>query len=127
MNTAAHIKFAREISLAIGGLSLLIAMLGGLLIYSNWVGKPQYPNPEVKPHFAQIDISSQDLETLKRNWHVLAKNLDDHINFDLATRGYTDRLVTGITWIALVWGLLCGTVFLYVHFIFRQVSKENAL
>ena len=127
MKTTAHIKFALQITLAIGCLSALLAMFGGLMYYADWVGKPQYPTPDLTPHFAQIDISSQDLDTLKRNWKNLAEGLDAQINFTHANQHFVDRVFAGFAWFAVVWGLVCGAALLYVHFLLRRVSKNNVL
>ncbi|MEW5904200.1 MAG: hypothetical protein AB1722_07625 [Pseudomonadota bacterium] len=122
-------KIALPITLAIGGLSLLISLLAAFMFYVDWVGQSQ--NQAIAaapaPHFAELVASSQDFATLKRGCHVLAQTLDANI---CAAREQTQlfkRFASGIAWFAFVWGLVCGSVLLYVHFVLRRVAKNHVL
>lgn len=122
-------KIALPITLAIGGLSLLISLLAAFMFYVDWVGQSQ--NQVIAaasaPHFAELVASSQDFATLKRGCHLLALSLDNHICVVREQSHLIKRFASGIAWFALVWGLVCGSALLYVHFLLRRVTKDHVL
>ena len=120
-------KIALPATLAIGGLSLLFALLAAFMFYVEWLGQSPLQATAPSSHFAESVASAQDFATLKLGCHSLAQSLDN--SFALAHTQFAmfKRFAGGIALFTLVWGLVCGTVLLYVHLLLRRVVKARGL
>jgi hypothetical protein len=127
METSTYIKIALPVTLALGGLSILIAMAAVLMFYADWVGQSQLQIIPQPPHFAESVASIQDMASLKSSCRVLAQSLDNNICVLRDQSSLIQKLVHGIAWFVLAWGVVSGIVLLYVHFLLRRVAKKHEL
>jgi hypothetical protein len=116
-------KIALPLTLAIGGISLLLALLATFMFYLDWASQSKLQVILPPPHFAESVASAQDLSHLKLGCLSMAQSLDSNICVVRDQSIFIERLISGIAWFALAWGLVSGLVFLYVHLLLRRVAK----
>ncbi len=121
-------KTALPLSLAFGGLSLVMAAFGLLMFYVNWVGQPSLQAIPQPAHSVAASVAAaQDLPALKVVCQVLAQSKDAQTSLVQFQSALLKRIAEGMSWFLLVWGSISGVAFLYIHFLLRRRSSDGAL
>jgi hypothetical protein len=118
-------KFALPATLALGGLSLLIAALAAFTFYLDWISQPTLQFIGQAPSIATSVSSAQDIASLKVVCLSLAQAQDTNTALLEAQSAWFKRSLDGMASFSLGWGLVCGVAFLYVHFLLRRLSREG--
>ena len=127
MNSFTRMKNALPATLAIGSLSVLASLFCMLILYADWVGQPQYLAPVPSPNYEKFIISSQDFDALKHNCLQATSALNNTLQLAQIKSSILERIERGFVLFVLVWGLVSGTVLLYVHFLLRRAVKNEVL
>ena len=118
-------KFALPATLALGGLSLLIAALAAFTFYLEWISQPTYQFTVQTPSIAASVASAQDIASLKLVCQSLAQAQDTNTAFIHSQSAWLKRSLAGVASFSLGWGIVCGVAFLYVHFLLRRLAREG--
>jgi hypothetical protein len=120
-------KVALPATLTLGVLSLLVAMMAAFMFYVDWVGQSKLQATVTTTTYAEAFANAQDFATLKQGCIALARRQDNNVTFLHEQAALIKAFANGIFWFCLVWGLVCGGAFLYVHFLLRRVVKSHGL
>jgi hypothetical protein len=118
-------KFALPVTLALGGLSLVFAILSTFMFYVFWTSQPVTPRFNQQPKIVDIVNSAEDLTRLKKVCSLLAVSQDTN---DIVMRTQSALVKRALTFAGLFsvgWGLLSGIVFLYLHFMLRRIIRDG--
>jgi len=118
-------KFALPVTLALGGLSLVFAILSTFMFYVFWTSQPITPRFNQQPKIVDIVNSAEDLTRLKKVCSLLAVSQDTN---DIVMRTQSALVKRALTFAGLFsvgWGLLSGIVFLYLHFMLRRIIRDG--
>lgn len=118
-------KIALPATLALGGLSLLIATLAVFTFYLEWVSQPTIQFTGQSPSIATSVASAQDIASLKLVCQSLAQAQDTNTALLNSQSAWFKRSLAGVATFSLGWGLVSGVAFLYIHFLLRRLSREG--
>ena len=118
-------KHASQLTLVLGLLSLTIVVVAVFIFYLEWISKPSIQAITQPPHLAASVANATDIKSLKTACQLLAQSQDRDGAFLHDQAALVKRLLVGVATFSLVWGLICGVAFLYIHFILRRLFRES--
>ena len=117
-------KFAREVTLALGGISLVFAGLAVFMFYVDWMSRPATQVIEQPKEMVSIVNSAQDISQLKQVCNLLAVSRDTDIEIMRRQAALVDNTLVRLGIFVIGWGLVSGVAFLYVHVLLRRIDKN---
>ena len=118
-------KLALPVTLALGGLSLAIAVLAAFMFYVFWVSQPTLQYAGNNRSLATIVNTTDDATRLKRTCLLIAESQDTNDRIMRSQIILVERALLSMGLFSIGWGLISGVVFLYLHFLLRHVSRER--
>ena len=120
-------KLALPVTLAFGWFSLVIAAVAIFIFYIEWIGRPNLQAITQPPHMAASVASATDLNSLKAACLSLAQSQDAGTAFLQTQAALVERIVFGVTTFSLIWGLVGGVAFFYIHSLLRKLSRKGVV
>lgn len=120
-------KLALPISLALGGISLVIAILAAFMFYVYWISQPTLPHIDQPGNVVDIINSAEDLDRLKQVCNFLAVSQDANINIMSNQAALVKKALTFTGLLSIGLGLVAGVAFLYLHFFLRRVARDGSI
>ncbi len=120
-----RMKHAGQLTLVLGSLSLMIAVVAVFIFYLEWISKPNIQAIIQPPSLAESVANATDIKSLKTVCQLLARSQDRDSAFLHDQAALVKRFLIGVATFSLVWGLICGVAFLYIHFILRRLCRES--
>jgi hypothetical protein len=93
-------RYALPLTLIMGGLSLCLALTGGVTAYLLWLGQP--------PAFVTLPASS-----------LVALPQSTLVGFE--------RVFAAAAWFSAIWGSVCAAAFFYAHVQLRRAADSAVL
>jgi hypothetical protein len=118
-------KLVLPVTLALGGMSLVLAVLAAFMFYVSWASQPAIQYIEQPQNVVALVNSAQDISRLKQVCNFLAESQDMNINVMRNQATLIKGALVRMGLFTIGWGLISGIAFLYLHFLLRRISHDG--
>ncbi len=117
-------KVAIPLTLILGSMSLLIALLGGFMFSADKALHSDLQTINHPLNLAASVESARDLGSLKLACSSLAQSEDARDSLIRFQTNLLNQIFRGAAIFSFIWGLLSGALFIYLHVLLRRMHKR---